>query len=74
MTINEYIKIANSFSLSDKLRIIEELSKKIRLSKEEKSKEEKKKLSDFFGTWTENEATEFEKSLEDCNKIDKDEW
>lgn len=70
MTVNEYINIVDKFSLSDKLRIIEELSKKIRLGKEKMEKEKKKNLSDFFGAWTEKEASEFEKSLKDCDKID----
>ena len=31
-------------------------------------------LDHFMGTWTEKEAREFQKSIEDCERIDPEDW
>lgn len=64
--IDEVLKISNEATLSE-LELVVEKSKEL--------KERKFSFSDFAGIWTEKEATEIERIIEEsCETINPDDW
>ena len=80
MTANELIQTANTYSLVERLEIVEGILKKIReddLPKEKNGTHtvsQKSGILDFAGIWSEEEASVFETAVEESRKIDENEW
>lgn len=80
VSTNELITLINKFSLSERLKIIEEVLRGIRedniVSPEEREKgtNDPPKILELAGVMTEEEASVYEEAVEDSRKIDRDEW
>ena len=80
MTAHELIQTANTYSLVERLEIVEGILKKIReddLPKEKNGTHtapQKSGILDFAGIWSEEEASVFETAVEESRKIDENEW
>lgn len=77
---NELIAIINKFSLTERLKIIEEVLRRIREDNVVVQQEGEKgvymppKILELAGVMTEEEASAFENAVEESRKIDESEW
>lgn len=77
---NELIAIINKFSLTDRLKIIEEVLRGIREDNVVVQQEGEKevhmppKILELAGVMTEEEASVFENAIEESRKIDEGDW
>lgn len=80
VSTNELITLINKFSLTERLKIVEEVLRGIRedniVGPDEREKEtnDPPKILELAGVMTEEEASAYEEAVEDSRKIDKDEW
>jgi hypothetical protein len=81
MTGSEIINLIKGFSLSEKLRLVEEILRNIREENisireqiETKEKKDKPAILSFAGILNEEEATVFDSAVEESRKIDENEW
>ncbi len=78
VSTNELITLINKFSLTERLKIVEEVLRGIREEKVviPKNSEENKypKILELAGIMNEEDASEYEKAVVESRKIDKDEW
>jgi len=80
VSTNELIKLINTFSLSERLKIVEEVLRGIREEKivipndKEGKSNEPPKILELAGVMTDEEASEYEAAVEESRKIDKNEW
>lgn len=81
MTGSEIINLIKGFSLSEKLRLVEEILRNIReenISIREQSETKEKKdepaILSFAGILNEEEAKIFDSAVEESRKIDENEW
>ncbi|MEL7119329.1 MAG: hypothetical protein AAFO07_07810 [Bacteroidota bacterium] len=77
---NELITLINKFSLTERLKIVEEVLRGIREEKsidlEEKAIENfnKPRILELAGIYSEEEANEFSEAVDEARKIDDNEW
>lgn len=79
VSTNEIVNAINSFSLSERIKIIEAVLRNIREEKIEVKTEKEVLKNDspigkFVGILNEEEATIFEQAVQESRKIDKSEW
>jgi hypothetical protein len=81
MTGSEIINLIKGFSLSEKLRLVEEILRNIREENisireqiETKEKKDKPAILSFAGILNEEEAAIFDSAVEESRKIDENEW
>jgi len=79
MTTNQLIQTANTYSVVERLKIVEGILKKIREDElPEKAAthtvSQKSGILAFAGIWSEEEASVFESAVQESRKIDTDEW
>ena len=77
VSANELINLINEFSLTDRLKIVEEVLRSIREEKTEMIEREEKtepRILELAGIFDESEAAEFKTAVEESRKIDKNEW
>jgi len=80
VSTNELIKLINTFSLSERLKIVEEVLRGIREEKivipndKEGESNEPPKILELAGVMTDEEASEYDKAVEESRKIDENEW
>lgn len=80
VSTNELIMLINKFSLTERLKIVEEVLRGIReediVIQDDKSgdSDELPKILELAGVMTEEEAAEYKEAVEESRKVDKDEW
>ena len=80
VSTNELIMLINKFSLTERLKIVEQVLRGIReediVIQDDKSgdSDELPKILELAGVMTEEEAAEYKKAVEESRKVDKDEW
>ena len=78
VSTNELITLINKFSLTERLKIVEEVLRGIREEKvvipKENGENKEPKILELAGIMNEEDASEYEKAVEESRKIDKDEW
>lgn len=80
VSTNELISLINKYSLTERLKIVEEVLRGIReekievADKEEGGANEPPKILELAGVMTEEEANEYTAAIEESRKIDEDEW
>ena len=80
VSTNELITLINKFSLTERLKIVEEVLRGIREDRtvgsdgEEKETNKSPKILELAGVMTDEEASVFKEAIEDSRKIDEDEW
>jgi hypothetical protein len=80
VSTNELISLINKYSLTERLKIIEEVLRGIREEKvgipnqDEGDSDAPPKILELAGIMTEEEASEYMVAIEESRKIDKDEW
>jgi hypothetical protein len=80
VSTNELITLINKFSLTERLKIVEEVLRGIREDRtvgsddEEKETNKSPKILELAGVMTDEEASVFNEAIEDSRKIDEDEW
>jgi len=79
MTANELIQTANTYSVVERLKIVEGILKKIReddLPEKEATHtvSQNSGILAFAGIWSEEEASVFESAVQESRKIDTNEW
>jgi hypothetical protein len=80
VSTNELITLINKFSLTERLKIVEEVLRGIREDRtvgsddEEKETNKSPKILELAGVMTDEEASVFNEAIEDSRKIDKDKW
>lgn len=75
MSRNDVIYSIKNLPINDRLLIVEEILKSIREDNAPSIPSYNgKNLLDFAGIITEKEAVKMEKAVEECRKIDVDEW
>jgi hypothetical protein len=79
MSKAEILNIINTYPLSQRLDLIKSILDQINLEEHELEEVDFKKqnnnsLVEFTGIWDEKTANAFHNSIEDCRKVDFNEW
>ncbi len=80
LSTNELVMLINKFSLTERLKIVEEVLRGIReediVIQDDKSgdSDELPKILELAGVMTEEEAAEYKEAVKESRKVDKDEW
>lgn len=77
VSTNELISLINEFSLTERLKIVEEVLRVIREEKtyiDDDKEPTKPKILELAGLFDESVADEFKVAVDESRKVDRDEW